>query len=136
MRINKHVGGGIAAAALAVGLWAAPVHATVHEIVAQWCSGHDELEPPGISDPTKKNFAQPLNATGFVGAPVFNPNLPVPGLVVTFNFDHPASKTQGSGFFLQVGMTPGPNPLPIYIELPEPDPDFPAFQHCPRLNTL
>ena len=39
------------------------VHATVHEIVAQWCSGHDELGPPGISDENKKHFAQPLMAT-------------------------------------------------------------------------
>ena len=134
MRLNNHVGGGIAAAVLAVTFWAAPVHATVHEIVAQWCSGHDELDPPGISDPTKKNFAQPLNANGFIGAPVFNAILG--GLLVTFNFDHPASKTQGSGIFIRIGFTPGPNPLPIFIQLPEPDPDFPAFQHCPRLNTL
>ena len=132
MRINKHIGGVIAAVVLAVAFWAAPVHATVHEIVAQWCSGHDQLEPAGISDPTKGNFAQPLNATGFVGAPVFNPTLG--GLLVTFNFDHPASKTQGAGIFIQVATTP--DGIPVFIELPEPDPDFPAFQHCPRLNTL
>jgi hypothetical protein len=49
----------------------APASATVHEIVGQWCSrdasGKGALGPAGISDPTKRNFAQPLNASGFIG---------------------------------------------------------------------
>ena len=43
-----------------------PASGTVHEIVSQWCSGKDPLEPFGISRDGSKNFAQPLNAGGVV----------------------------------------------------------------------
>jgi hypothetical protein len=119
----------LAAAGVTVGVWASPSQAVVHEIVAQWCAGHGELEPPGLSDPTESNFARPVNANGFVGEPVFDADLG--GLLVTFNYDHPASKVQGSGQFIQIGETS--DGTPIFIELVEPDPDFPAFQQCPRL---
>ena len=66
MRINRHLGGLIVAVVVALGLWTVPANATVHEIVAQWCSGQDELAPPGISDSQKRNFAQPLNAAKIV----------------------------------------------------------------------
>jgi hypothetical protein len=128
MRKSPRLGGVIVAAVLAIMLWAVPAEAVVHEIVAAWCSGQ-ELEPPGLSQPGSKNFAQPVNANGFVGEAVFDPTLM--GLLVTFNYDHPASKVQGSGEFLEIGETP--DGVPIFIELVEPDPDFPAFQHCPRL---
>ncbi len=112
-----------------LGVWASPAHAVVHEIVGQWCAGRGPLDPPGINDPARGNFAQPVNANGFVGEPVFSAALG--GLLVTFNFDHPASKVQGTGEFVQIGATP--DGTPIFIELIEPDPTFPAFQHCPRL---
>jgi hypothetical protein len=88
------------------------------------------LGPPGISDPNKANFARPLNANGFIGDPVpfVGPN--GPGLLINFNYDHPASKVVGTGDFIVVGSTPAG---PLYLELIEPDPGFPAFQHCPRL---
>jgi hypothetical protein len=130
MRISPRSGGVIVAVVLAVGVWAVPAEAVVHEIVAAWCSGQ-ELEPPGLSRPGSQNFAQPVNSNGFVGDVVFDPDLG--GLLVTFNYDHPASKVQGSGVFIQIGSTPTDPPVPIFIELVEPDPDFPAFQHCPRL---
>ena len=54
---------GAAVIGLAIVLPAAPASATVHEIVAQWCSGHDPLEPHGISGGSHAdNFAQPLNS--------------------------------------------------------------------------
>lgn len=108
----------------------APAHATVHEIVAQWCSGQSELEPPGISDPSRKNFARPLAATGFTGDPVPFTGPSGPGLLIPFDFAHPASKVRGTGRYIVVGSTPAG---PLYLELIEPDPDFPAFQQCPRL---
>lgn len=112
-------------------LWATtPAEAVVHEIVAQWCSGQEPLEPHGLSQPGSKNFARPVNANGFVGDAVFDPALG--GLLVTFNFDHPASKVIGSGIFIPIGATP--DGTPIFIEVPIPDPDFPAFKHCPRLS--
>lgn len=105
---------------------AGPAAATVHEIVGQWCSGQEPLAPPGISDPAKGNFARPLVANGFVGDPV--PFLD--GLLISFDYDHPASKVVGTGVFVVVGATPEG---PLYLELIEPDPDFAAFQNCPNL---
>ena len=109
---------------------AAPASATVHEIVAQWCSGHDELGPPGISDPTRPNFARPLMANGFIGDPVPFVGSAGPGLLINFNYDHPAGKVVGTGVVVVVGSTPQG---PLYLELIEPDPSFAAFRHCPRL---
>ncbi|GAA6526296.1 hypothetical protein [Intrasporangium sp. DVR] len=119
----------LAAAALS---WPAlPANATVHEIVAQWCSGQDPLAPPGITGGSSAdNFAQPLNANGFIGEPVPFVGPAGPGLLVDFSFDHPASKVQGTGQYVVIGSTPAG---PLYLQLIEPDPSFPAFQHCPRL---
>jgi hypothetical protein len=53
-----------------------PASATVHEIVGQWCSGHDDLNPTGITGGSNAaNFARPLVAKGFVGEPFFEPSL-------------------------------------------------------------
>ena len=106
---------------------AGPASATVHEIVAQWCSGHDPVEPPGISGGSNAdNFAQPLNSNGFIqGVVPFRD-----GLLVDFDYDHPAAKVVGTGVFIVIDPS-----VPLYLELIEPDPDFPAFQRCPRLAT-
>jgi hypothetical protein len=56
---------------------APPASATIHEIVAAWCSGHGELEPPGIQG--GKNFAQPVNSNGFVGPTVRSQDRPAQG---------------------------------------------------------
>jgi hypothetical protein len=114
-----------------LGVTANPSHAVVHEIVAQWCSGQGELEPPGIADPTEQNFARPLEAMGFVGEPVFRADLG--GLLIPFDFDKPASKVVGTGNFIQIGTLPDGTPL--FIEQIALDPDHPAFRHCPRLFT-
>ena len=121
---------GVAVVVVATTMPAAPASATVHEIVAQWCSGQGELAPPGISDPAKPNFARPLIANGFIGDPVPFVGAAGPGLLINFNYDHPAGKVVGTGVFVVVGSTPAG---PLYLELITPDPDFPAFQHCPRL---
>jgi len=47
-------------------------NAAIHEMVAAFCSGggvgvieaNGFLEPPGITDPTKRNFAQPVVSNG------------------------------------------------------------------------
>jgi hypothetical protein len=129
MTIGLRTSGVIVAAVIAILAHATTAEAVVHEIVAAWCAGQ-ELEPPGLTDPTKKNFAQPVNANGFVGEAVFNAQLG--GLLVTFNYDHPASKVEGTGIFIQIGALP--NGTPIFIELVQPDSNFPAFRHCPRLQ--
>jgi hypothetical protein len=121
---------GVAVVVVATTMPAAPASATVHEIVAQWCSGQGELAPPGISDPAKPTFARPLIANGFIGDPVPFVGDAGPGLLINFNYEHPAGKVVGTGVFVVVGTTPAG---PLYLELIEPDPSFPAFQHCPRL---
>lgn len=119
--------------AVAVTVSSAPASATVHEIVAQWCSGQDTLAPPGISGGSNAdNFARPLNANGFIEGVVPFVGPQGPGLLINFNYDHPASKVVGTGNFIVVGQTPNG---PLYLELIEPDPNFPAFKHCPRLAT-
>jgi hypothetical protein len=125
----------ILAAAAVVGiatlLPAAPASATVHEIVAQWCSGHEPLEPPGISGGSNAdNFAKPLNANGFIRGTVPFTGSAGPGLLVDFDFGHPASKVVGTGVYIVIGQTPVG---PLYLQLIEPDPNFPAFQRCPGL---
>jgi hypothetical protein len=118
-------------AVVAMAMSVAPASATVHEIVAQWCSGHDPLGPPGITGGSHAdNFAQPLFANGFIGEPVPFVGSAGPGLLVTFNYDHPAAKVVGTGVFVVIGSTPDG---PLYLELIEPDPAFPAFKNCPRL---
>lgn len=126
--INRQTAGIAAAVLMALALSAIPAEATVHEIVAQWCSGQDELAPPGISQPGSDNFAQPLNAIGVV----IQTFIPEDGIIlVTFDFDHPAVKVQSSGIRVPIGVTP--DGVTIMLDVPEPDPDFPAFRHCPRL---
>ena len=111
---------------------AAPASATVHEIVAQWCSGQDELAPPGISGGSKaNNFAKPLIASGFVtGNLVPFTGSAGPGLLVEFNYDNPNAKVVGTGVFVVIDPS-----VPVYLELIEPNPAFPAFQRCPKLAT-
>ena len=122
--------GAVAALMATMMLTAPPASATVHEIVGQWCSGHDPLGPPGISDPARRNFAQPLNANGFIGPLVPFDGPAGPGLLITFNYDHPAAKVIGTGEFFVVGAVDG---APLYVEGIEPNPEFAAFAHCPRL---
>jgi hypothetical protein len=77
---------------------ALPAGAAIHEQVAAYCSGGGVgaidgdgfLEPPGITDPSEKNFAQPVLSNGVVVIGEGGP-------VVT---DHPASKfPEGSSPF-------------------------------------
>ena len=105
--------------ASAVAIGAQPAGATVHEIVAQWCSGHDPLAPPGISRDGAKNFARPLFASGVVQLTPF-----MDGVLIDFDFDHPAAKVIAAGDPVQIA--PG-----LWLEPFVPDPNFPAFEHCP-----
>ena len=125
----------LAVSAVGLVLPASPSSATVHEIVAQWCSGHDHLEPPGISGGSNAdNFARPLRANGFDrGVVPFDPDGAgprSPGLLVDFDFGHPAAKVVGTGVYIEVGTTPAG---PVYLQLVAPDPNFPAFRSCPKL---
>ena len=128
IRIHRVVGA--VAVIAAIGMWSVPAHATVHEIVAQWCAGQDELEPPGISRPGSKNFAQPLNAARIVVTVV---DVVAQTIFITFDYDHPAMKVQSTGETIQIGTDPDSG-FAILLDVIEPDPDFPAFRHCPALG--
>jgi len=130
MRLRLHLVGFAAAVALAIGLSTVPVHATVHEIVAQWCSGHDELAPPGISDDTKKNFARPLFASRVVITVVDDA---AETIFITFAYDSPNVKVRSSGITIPIGVDPDTG-YTLLLDLIEPDPNFPAFRHCPALG--
>lgn len=114
---------GLALAIGAVVVPAAPASATIHEIVAQWCSGKGPLEPPGIQ--SGRNFAQPVFANGFIGDTVPFRD----GSLIEFNFNLPSSKVIGTGTYIVIGSTPAG---PLYVQLIKPDPNFPAFKACPR----
>ena len=124
----------VGATALSTALIATPpAEATVHEIVAQWCSGQDELNPPGLTGGSNAdNFAMPLVASGIVGEPIpFDPPGAQPaGLLIPFDYDRPNAKVVGTGVFIAIDETPAG---PLYLELIEPDSGFAAFRHCPRL---
>src|SRR5262249_26220896 len=112
----------LAAAGFSALALALPSGATVHEIVAQWCAGHPELAPPGISDPAKANFARPLFASGVA---TFVPNFDGQGNnLIRFNFDSPAIKVVSAGFNFE--LAPG-----LFITAWTTNDDFAAFQHCP-----
>lgn len=117
---------------LASVLTATPASATVHEIVGQWCSGRAELFPPGISS-GGSNQARPLFANGFASIvdPFDPPGAQEEGVLIAFDFDHPASKIRSLGFFVQIGQTDDERPL--YVEAFELD-TARGFAHCARLR--
>lgn len=129
MRISTHIAGAALAGLAVMAVSTVPAHATVHEIVAQWCSGHEPLEPHGLSRPGSKNFAQPLNATGAVLTIVD----PVAKTIhITFDYGNRPVKVQPIGT-VQIGVDPETG-FAILLDLIAPDPDFPAFEHCPNVN--
>ncbi len=86
--------------------------AAIHEMVAAYCSGGGvgtiteggDLEPPGISDMSKKNFARPVLANGVVEFPLVT--------------DHPAAKY----------------PAGTNVTGPLGTPDHPSAEHCKALR--
>ena len=108
----------------AVVLPAAPASATVHEIVAQWCAGHEELLPRGITGGSNAdNLARPLFAAKVIESVTDYED----GVLFSLDFDHPAIKLVSTGDIVPIG--PG-----AYVTGFELDPEFAAFQHCPRLG--
>jgi hypothetical protein len=91
----------------------APANGAIHEMVAAYCSGGGHgaidaagfLEPPGITDMSKHNFAQPVESNGVVEFPLVT--------------DAPAAKfPEGTHVFtLDVSLA-----------------DHPSAEHCKALN--
>ena len=116
----------VLAAAVAAVL-AQPAPAVVHEIYAAWCAGKGEIEPPGISDDTKSNFARPVMAGGVVSLTPF-----MDGVLIDFDFDKPQAKIVAAPTgppIVQIG--PG-----LYLERFILDPRFPAFLNCAKLEAM
>lgn len=83
-------------AATALMSFVMPAAATVHEITGMFCAGENGNHfPAGLSGGSNAdNFAKPLFATGFVEsvAPYAGDGINGPGVLITFDFDNPASK--------------------------------------------
>jgi hypothetical protein len=117
----------IGATALIAGAAAQPAPAVVHEIYAAWCAGKGEIEPPGISDDTKKNFAAPVMAGGVVSLTPF-----MDGVLINFDFEKAQAKivpAPTGPAIVQIG--PG-----LYLERFILDPKFPAFLNCANLESM
>ena len=75
---------------------AMPASATVHEITGMFCAGENGNHfPAGLSGGSNAdNFAKPLVATGFIESvePYAGDGVNGAGVLITFDFDHPASK--------------------------------------------
>jgi hypothetical protein len=107
---------GVLISALVAALPLASAQAVVHETVAAYCSGGghgaiDEngfLEPPGLSDQDKKNFARPVIANGTVEGEF-------PNILIT---DKPAAKFEA-----------GTNAV---FDLNSETVDHPSAEHCPK----
>ena len=73
-----------------------PAAAMVHEITGMFCAGeHGNHFPAGLSGGSNaNNFAKPLFATGFIESvePFAGDGVNGAGVLITFDFDHPASK--------------------------------------------
>jgi hypothetical protein len=107
-------------AAAALAGMVAPASATIHEIVASFCSGgNGNVFPPGQSAFGSTSFLRALQASGAV---TVRPNTPVPGAItIDYNNDAPNGKFVGGDFFVEA--IPG-----VWVEVL--DPDHPAFEHC------
>ncbi len=90
-------------AAMALVVFALPATAAVHEIAGMHCAQNGNGGnpfPPGISGGSATdNFAQPLFAIGFIESiePYAGDGVNGPGVLISFNFDHPASKLAAGG---------------------------------------
>jgi hypothetical protein len=121
--MNLRPRAGVAATVLAAALLAgmvAPASATIHEIVASFCSGgQGNVFPPGQSNFGSTSFLRALQASGAV---TVLPNTPTTGAItVDYHNDSKAGKFSGNDVFFEV--VPG-----IWIEVLEPD--HVAFEHC------
>jgi hypothetical protein len=125
--VRKLIALAVAVAALTAGVLAQPAPAVVHEIYGAWCAGKGEIEPPGIADESKSNFAAPVMAGGVVSLTPY-----LDGVLIDFDFTKPQAKivpAPTGPAIVQIG--PG-----LYLERFILDPNFPAFLNCAKLESL
>ena len=98
----------------------APASATIHEIVASFCSGgNGNVFPGGQSAFGKQSFLRALQASGAV---TVRPNTPTAG-AITLDYNNDARNGKFVGADVFVEAIPG-----VWIELLEPD--HAAFDRC------
>ena len=120
---------GMAAGAL-VSTTPSTAHATIHELVAQYCSGKGPLEPPGVdADDTKRSFARPVLANGLV-TPVVTVTGGITNTTLLVDEEHPANKVD----VLQYVTFPTGPTSTLTVPITAPDPDFAAFRSCRGLR--
>lgn len=119
IKLRKILPATLLAGALLVGA-VAPATATIHEIVASFCSGgHGNVFPGGQSAFGTQSFLRALQATGAV---TVHPDTPTAGsITIDYNNDAPAGKFTGNDVFVEA--IPG-----VFIEVLTPN--HPAFEHC------
>jgi hypothetical protein len=125
--VRKLIALAVAVAALTAGVLVQPAPAVVHEIYGAWCAGKGEIEPPGIADESKSNFAAPVMAGGVVSLTPY-----LDGVLIDFDFTKPQAKivpAPTGPAIVQIG--PG-----LYLERFILDPNFPAFLNCAKLESL
>ncbi len=119
-RARQLLAASILSATLIVGL-SAPASATIHEMVASFCSGGSgNLFPPGQSKFGTPSFLKALQASGTVRV-LFD--TPVAGAITIDYLDSPAGKFASTQTFVEA--IPG-----IWVEVLTPD--HPAFEHCTK----
>jgi hypothetical protein len=113
----------IAATLLASGLvlgMVAPASATIHEMVASFCSGgHGNVFPPGQSAFGAQSFLRALQASGTVTVLADTPT--AGAITIDYNNDSKAGKFSGNDVFVEA--IPG-----VWVEVLEPD--HVAFENC------
>ena len=119
IRLRTGVTAALLAGALVLAM-IAPASATIHEVVASFCSGgQGNVFPPGQSNFGSTSFLRALQASGTV---TVLPDTPTVGAItIDYNEDSKAGKFSGTDVFFEV--VPG-----IWIEVLEPD--HVAFEHC------
>ena len=123
VRPRTRLAAGVLASTLLLSM-AVPASATIHEIVASFCSGgNGNVFPPGQSDFAKTSFLRALQASGAV---TVVPNTPTAGAItLDYNNDAPAGKFSGDNVFVEA--IPG-----VWIEILEPD--HASFDHCVKFT--
>ena len=119
LRPRTTVAAALLAGALLVGA-IAPASATIHEIVASFCSGGSgNLFPPGQSAFGSQSFLRALQATGTATVLVDTPT--AGAITIDYNNASAPGKFTGNDVFVEA--IPG-----IWVEVLEPN--HPAFEHC------
>ena len=119
IRLRRSIAATLLASGLVVGM-VAPASATIHEMVASFCSGgHGNVFPPGQSAFGSQSFLRALQASGTVTVRADTPT--TGAITIDYNNESKAGKFSGNDIFVEA--IPG-----VWVEVLEPD--HVAFENC------